>query len=84
MSMSKKKRKRAHAGMNGGKAAPNLNNKDPLKKALAGSTSITLDVVSYRHWNEFQFYQLSHFKPIRQPFVALCSPYLLTILVMYG
>jgi hypothetical protein len=45
MSKSKKKRKRARAGMNGGKTAPNMNNTDPLKKALAGSTSITLDGV---------------------------------------
>lgn len=60
MSNSKKKRKRARVGTIGGKASPHSNHTDPLKKALAGSSSVTLDgVIDTRNAEEILTAELS-------------------------
>jgi hypothetical protein len=52
-SSSKKRRNRARVGTVGGKVAPNSSHTDPLKKALAGSSSVTLDgVIDVRNAEE--------------------------------
>jgi hypothetical protein len=60
MSNRKKKRKRARVGTVGGKVAPHSNHSDPLKKALAGSSSVTLDgVIDARNAEEVMTAELS-------------------------